>query len=369
MPFDQWMAACLYDDDLGYYMQPDRQRTGRGGDFFTSVSIGSLFGRALALAFFGIWEQTGRPKEFWLIELGAEDGQLAVDILSSLEAVAGTEFAAAVRYGIMEFELSAKVEVQQTKLAKQGLAEKVTWLEAGEVKEVGVVFGNEVVDAQPVKLLERTDLGWQERLVELDSTGAFVWKNLNSMSFIGGPLADLANFPVGYVTEVRIKDDTLLQAMAARIERGAVLLMDYGFPESELYSLARPAGTLQCYHQHRKSNDPLAFPGEQDISCHVNFSHLVRLGQELGLEPLAWVDQQRSLAGLLTAHAGNPDEPTLLRGLADQARGLRQLQTLMHPEALGAKFHWLWQSKGLTLDPAALPALTFASPRDLQTLD
>lgn len=368
MGFDRWMAACLYDAEHGYYANPARQRTGRKGDFFTSVSVGPIFGRALALAFASVWEQAGRPEEFWLVEYGAEDGQLAVDMLALLQTVGGAEFAAAVRYGIVE-TIAAKQAVQRKKLSETGFVDKIEWLGEGETKPVGVVFGNEVVDAQPVQLVERTAEGWAQRLVGLNRQGGFVWRTQANLDIGRGPLAAVENYPVGYQAELRISADLeLLNGMASRVERGAVLLVDYGFAEQELYSLSRPGGTLQCYRHHQRSDDPLAHPGEQDISAHVNFSLLAQAGQALGLKPVAWVDQQRSLAGLLTAHRGDPDKPTLLAGLDDPARGRRQLQTLMHPESLGAKFHWLWLAKGADMVSNATPALAFASPGDLAAL-
>jgi len=370
------MQQCLYHPEHGYYSDPTRTRTGRGGDFFTSVSVGEMFGRALALAFVPVWEAAGKPEEFWLFEFGAEDGQLAVDILQAAEFVGGAGYMQAIRYGIVE-PVKTKRAAQWERLEKSGLGEKAEWLEVDQpLRKYGVVFGNEVFDAQPVRLVEYTGTGWQEQVIVADEAGLPCWR-LDQIRgsheladpIAGTPLHHQENYLFGHRAELRTTDETLLKKMAMLIESGAVLAIDYGYQAEELYSPARTAGTLQCFHRHQKNNDPLAAPGEQDITAHVDFSLLAREGKKHGLDPIAWLTQEKAIAGLLTVPgAGGPDTPRLLEGMADPAKAMRQLQSLMHPEMLGAKFKWLWMTKNLELAPEKMPALKFARPGDLNAL-
>ncbi|MEM1058265.1 MAG: SAM-dependent methyltransferase [Verrucomicrobiota bacterium] len=371
MRFDDWMHQCLYHPEHGYYSDPSRRRTGRDGDFITSVSVGAMFGCALALAFVPVWEACGRPEEFWLIEYGAEDGRLAADILASLEAMGGTDFAHAVRYGIVE-PAPAKREGQRQALEKSGFGERAEWLEADAApKPVGVVFGNEVFDAQPVRLVERGPDGWEECCVALAGEIGFAWAlcPIEASSEAGRFPARLGgDYSQGYRAELRTRDAELLESMAARLERGLVLAIDYGYPEAELYRPARTAGTLQCYSGHQKSGDPLADPGRQDISAHVNFSQLAREGERLGLNPVAWLTQEKTMAGLLGAFGQHPDVPRLLEGASDPAKATRQFHALLHPELLGSQFHWLWMTKNVSLPISEMNALTFARDSQLHAL-
>jgi SAM-dependent MidA family methyltransferase len=358
MRFDRFMEMALYHSTGGYYAQiGKRHQTGRSGDFFTSVSVGPLFGRLLARQFFQMWQVLGAPAPFGIVEQGAHEGRLACDILEWCRAEA-PEFSKAIRYGIVEPSLSARV-VQQ-KLAEQtGVAASLAWFDRPASLRgwpVGIFFSNELVDAFPVRAITCHSGQWREKRVTMNESGAFVWTTedigdrdlIQAVERLSLPLME------GYATEINLSARRWMKEVASAVRQGYVLTLDYGFPASAYYAPFRAGGTLTAYLNHRRSEEVLTEPGSRDITAHVDFTALTRAGEEAGLATLGLVDQQRFLMGIARDElAERPGPRTHIQ------ENLRAWNTLTHPEYLGARFHALVQSRNA---PAHLDGLLFARP-------
>lgn len=321
---------ALYDPEEGYYARGSGQ-VGRGGDFFTSVSVGPLFGMLLARRFHRFWKEIGSPTRWRITECGAHDGTLAADILTALAEISPPA-CGRLEYLILE-PLTALRATQQGKLA--GFAPRVRWecSAAGAEALPGVVFGNELLDALPFHAVTFRDGRWHERSVALDAEGGFRWE----LREIGtGPLADaLTALPValpdGYETEIRTGIRGFLEPLAGLLERGLMVWPDYGFVRADYYHPARTTGTMRTFARHRAGENPLESPGTRDITAHVDFTTVAGAITCLGGTPAPLASQGRWLTEIarewLLAQEGRPD-----------AALLRQFQTLTHPGHLGRGF-------------------------------
>ena len=360
LPFRAFMEAALYHPTLGYYRRDEPVPVGRRGDFYTNVSVGPLFGQLLGLQFAQMWELLGSPPAIALIEQGAHNGLFLRDLLDSLRRDRPA-FYQAVHAVLLEPSPALRSLQAQTLSAH---AEKITWhptpASVGTPFPHALFFSNELVDSFPVHRIVKTADGWQESHVAW--ADGFVWRNLPlaNPSLAEAIAAFPPDLPLGYTTEVNLQARAWIAGVAALFERGYVVTVDYGYPASRYYAPERSEGTLLCYQSHRKSADPLAAVGAQDITAHVDFTALAQAGAAAGLRPLGFTDQHHFLVGLLQAF------PDLLAG-ADPA-SQRAFQTLMHPELMGTPFKYLVQGKNT---PPPRPAgLAFARPgTDLHTLD
>jgi SAM-dependent MidA family methyltransferase len=344
MRFDRFMELALYDRRLGYY--GGKGHIGRAGDFFTSVSVGPLFGRLLARQILQMVELLADEPLVWIVEQGAHDGQLARDILEELGRWPAIR--QRIRYLIVEPSTDSQVLQEQTIGGRSG---EVTWakgLDAWKAeKPAGIFISNELVDAMPVRLIEARDEEWLERFVTAGEEGQLGWVLEPLDDDLRLAVAELPLVPVDRQrAEIGLAARRWMEEVAAFLRRGYVLTIDYGFPAAELYAPHRRDGTLTTYRNHRRGDDVLHAPGEQDITAHVDFTALARVGERSGWQTLALVDQQRFLTGIL--HDA---------GLEFDAKEVRAFQTLTHPEFLGARFKVLALAKDA---PAALDGLRFA---------
>lgn len=359
MRFDRYMQLALYHPTHGYYAGP--RRIGRGGDFFTSVSVGPLFGQLLARQALQMAQLLDFPRPFWIIEQGAHDGQLAIDILQACRARA-PDFFEAIRYLIIEPSCSARAR-QKRRLEEANLATQVVWMETVEEvareKREGLYLSNELVDAFSVRLIHRGGERWNERHVGLGKESVFSWVDLPILDDELQRAIDEVHVPEveGYRTEINLAARGWMREVAEVLQRGYVLTIDYGFPGSLYYAPFRTEGTLTTYRDHRRDADPLLSPGERDLTAHVDFTALARAGEAAGLTTLGLIDQQRFLMGV--AHdelSGEDDGPAVI---PDQ---LRAWHTLTHPEHLGSRFHVLLQAKNA---PGELDGMRYGRPGGL----
>ena len=297
MRFADFMAAALYEPGLGYYARETRQ-VGRGGDFFTSVSVGPLFGELLARRFLREWRESGSPEKWRIIECGAHDGTLAADILGAISRLEPNAFSA-LEYAIPE-PLPLLQAAQRTTLA--GFEPNTRFLTA--IDELfsdplpGIAFGNELLDALPFHLVELHPDGWRECRVTIDPDGNFAWETHHQIddSALLAALAPLGtDFPTGYRTEVRTNFREFLEPLTRSLTSGLLLWPDYGFARPEYYHPDRKTGTLRTFSNHRAAENPLETPGEIDITAHVDFTAVAETAIALGCHP-AHVPESRRLA-------------------------------------------------------------------------
>lgn len=344
IPFRRFMEAALYHPELGYY-PTGKTRVGKDGDFLTSVSTGSLFGRLLAHSFIDTWEQIGRPEPFDLVEIGANRGQLFGDVAQAIAQIA-PELYAATRFRIVE-PFPKLREIQEQRLSQipatryQLPVEWVTNLQEfpdGALR--GIIWSNELFDSLPVHRVQKFPHGWAEAYVSHGEEG-FSW---TTGATTYDPADAPAGFPAwsdlpdGYTTELWPHADFWQGELARVIAQGRVLTIDYGFPAAELYAPHRKSGTLQAYHRHKRTNNLLARAGEQDITAHVNFTALIESGKRAGLRETCFMTQERFLMNVLKSMP-----PADLEHWSASEK--KQFNTLVHPDFLGHVFKVLIQEK------------------------
>ena len=280
LPFDRYMALALYAPGLGYYANTSRKfgtMPASGSDFATAPEMSPLFGQSLAVQVGEALQHTG-THEVW--EFGAGSGALARELLQALGPRAR-------RYTIVE--LSASLRERQRE-ALEPFAERVQWVAELPDTLEGVVVGNEVLDAMPVKLLARKEQVWHERGVTL-LEGRLAWSDV--LTHLRPPVEPPG--PQDYLTEVHHQAQAFVRTLAERLGAGAAFFIDYGFPEAEYYHPQRHMGTLMCHRGHLADPDPLESPGEKDITAHVDFTGVAAAAQEAGLPTLGYTTQGRFL--------------------------------------------------------------------------
>jgi SAM-dependent MidA family methyltransferase len=335
--FERFMELALYAPGAGYYERPDR-RIGRQGDFYTSVSVGEVFGLLLAAR----WVEWSGGDALQILEAGAHDGQLAADILRALERFYPDDLQR-IDYRILE-PSAPRRKAQQERLAPW--AGQVRWFAAWEeVTQVisGVIFANELLDAFPVRRLvwDASAGGWFESGVTMEG-GRLGWCRLPMEADPGGilPREMEPYLPDGCIVELNPRAEAWWRCAASRVARGHLVTFDYGTEARGVPRPERLKGTLRAYYRHRVSGDLLARPGEQDLTADVDFGRIARVGEEAGLRTEEFIQQGRWLGeiGVALLRAGGPASQWL------QSR-FRQFQTLTAPGHLGQTHRVLVQSR------------------------
>lgn len=284
MPFARYMELALYAPGLGYYSGGAHKfgNFAAGGDFVTAPEITPLFGRALARQVAQVL-QASAPR---VIEAGAGSGRLAADLLPALDALG----ALPEIYGILE--LSGTLRARQRSTLEQhapAYVGRVEWLDALPETFSGCLLGNEVLDAMPSHPVAWTADGLREggvaladgRLVPADGTP--------------GPALCEAAAAIGaappFRGEISLAVRAWISELARRLDRGALLLIDYGLPRHELYHPSRDGGTIRCHYRHHVHDDPLWLPGLSDITSHVDFTAVAEAGHAQGLTVAGYTTQ------------------------------------------------------------------------------
>ena len=294
LPFDRFMALALYAPGLGYYANHRRKfgtSPASGSDFATAPEMSPLFGTTLSVQVAEALQATG-TNDVW--EFGAGSGALALQMIEALDG-------AVRRYLIVDLSGSLR-ERQRETLARYG--GMVQWVTALPERFSGVVVGNEVLDAMPVKLLVRKGGVWHERGVGLrqgePEREIFIRPEpVEGLTWIDRPtdLCPPVDIPGehDYLTEIHPQAQAFIRTLADRLEKGAAFFIDYGFGESEYYHPQRHMGTLMCHRGHLADADPLSDVGVKDITAHVDFTGLAVAAQEAGLPTLGYTTQARFL--------------------------------------------------------------------------
>ena len=268
--FARYMELALHAPG-GYYAGGAR-KFGAQGDFVTAPELGRLFGRTLARQLKALLSDPPA-----ILEVGAGSGALAHTLLEELKC----------EYFILE--TSADLRDRQ----RQRLGHRATWLDSLPQRFRGVIVANEVVDAMPVHAVAWRAQGIMERGVAADGE-RLLWKDRPATGVLLEEASKIVP-PVPYESEIGLAGPAWLRSLAERLEQGAILVIDYGFPRHEYYHPQRAAGTLMCHHRHQAHGDVFARPGREDLTAHVDFSALAEAARAAGLDVLGYATQAQFL--------------------------------------------------------------------------
>jgi SAM-dependent MidA family methyltransferase len=357
--FAEFMEISLYHPELGYYARA-AQKTGRAGDFFTSVDVGPIFGELLAKQFaemlrvvekgvgrvFPADARKNPPGPFFdLVEAGAGNGRLARDVLDAMKG-AEPELYSAIRLSLVEQSPAARAAQAETLGPHASLLTHSSSSLPADVH--GVIYANELLDALPTHVVIMTESGLREVFVDCTAaSGAeratrFVerFEELSTPRIAEYLARAGAELRVGWRAEVNLAAEDWMTSAGGSLRLGFTVIIDYGHDERELYGAAHSAGTLTSFKEHSQLADFLQEPGQTDITAHVDLSAVTRAAERSGLDVLARLDQTYFMLGLGIAQ---------LEGLSLQQR--LAMKTLLLPGGLGSTHKVLIFGKGVGAPP------------------
>lgn len=353
--FQRYMELALYAPGLGYYAAGS-EKLGEEGDFVTAPEISPLFSQTLANAVLPALN-SGQI----ILEVGAGRGRMAADILVYLKQ----KNKLPKEYWILE--LSADLRERQKQTIAETIPEfleNVKWLDELPEQFSGVVLANELLDAMPVQLFQKTDNDINEvNVVWLDDKFSFQLKS----SFDERLIHRVKNiedendveFNSGYISEINFAAEDWIKSIAERLQQGVIVLIDYGFPRHEYYHEQRAQGTLMCHYRHRTHPDAFVYPGLQDITAHVDFTAMADAALEVDLKVMGYTNQVSFLmgAGILELAALNEEGISLKQ----QMEMASQIKKLTLPHEMGELFKVIGFSKNCNV---SLPAFEFRDLRE-----
>lgn len=339
--FHDWMQAALYQPDLGYYQR--EEVFGAQGDFTTATAMGKWLALGLADTIKKSWEALGSPQQWTLIEQGGGTGVLLCHVLEALRD------SGLLVPSIYAVETSQTLqERQQQSYAKHQLdINQVSSLAEIPHQQTVVYFSNELPDAFPVRCFIWRQGNMIERGVDWNGQ-AFIWQQLAPIPaqdhHISPPIQAL--WPEDYISEFNPNLFPWQHDIASLFDNGIVITVDYGYTQQEYYRPQRIEGTLMGHHQHQTVDDVLKLsPGVCDITAHIDFSALHRIGEQVGLQTLAyttqgaWLAQCESVQTKIQLLAANPSP----ENMAEMTHAKR----LLLPVGMGESFKIMIQGQGI----------------------
>ncbi len=327
MPFGAFMQMALYHPRFGYYAAGD-QRTGWHGHFVTSPELDPAFGELWTWGFEQIWEACGRPPSFSVVEIGPGEGSFAAAVTHS----ASVGFRSALSYTLVE--RVARVERRQR--ARLENISNVSWvssLDEVERIEAGVVFANEILDNLPVHIVEKREGQLMEACIEV-ADGKLVTTRRPPA---GSELEDFVarcgvEIPDGHLFEVGLSTESFCARAAAIVERGAVVLVDYG--TDALEQASKPRGSLVCFSESGADDEPLERVGEKDITVFANWT---AVGNTLRAAGMKVVGPRLQTAALRALGLREMDEQLRdeYQRAVDEKRGADAVRAVSRRQALG----------------------------------
>jgi SAM-dependent MidA family methyltransferase len=342
IPFSRYMELCLYDPELGYYSR-NAEQFGKAGDFYTSSDVHAVFGRLLARQFDEMWRCLGSPMRIDLVEIGPGRGLFAQDVLDWSEKKF-PDFYRALRYVLVESSPALRERIKQTLRPhlEAGKAELTTLDPRNGASSANtIVFANEFFDALPVEILSTKG---SLRIEACDGRLMEAWAK---------PSPEEVEFLDRYSVhpepnqrvEAALAAQQLMERIAASIQRGFLLAIDYGYTREEQLA-GRHRGTMKALRQHSVSANPYEAPGEQDITADVNFTALAAATEKHGMQARKLVTQSQFLMGIGETNQF-ADSFEGCRLPQERAKVALQLKHLVTPAGMGESFHVLLASKGV----------------------
>ena len=337
--FERYMLLALYSPGLGYY-SGGAQKFGEQGDFITSPEVSPLFAQSLANPVSKLIEKIPRVN---IIEFGAGSGKLAADLLLALQKKASLP----EKYFIIE--LSAELQQRQRDTISQiapNLLSRVQWLtKLPESRVNAIVVANEVLDAMPVKRFRIYNKKIEELGVEIkDQQLELSYREADKGLAEKIDALEINSNECAYSSELNEHIKPWIRSISQCIEKGAVYLIDYGYPRSEYYSDERHMGSFLGYYRHRSIDAPLWFPGLQDLTAFVDFTDVAEAAIENDFDVDGFTSQGNFL---LNSGLAEVVENTSTTSEIQRLQIAQQMKTLSLPGEMGERFKVIGLSKGL----------------------
>jgi SAM-dependent MidA family methyltransferase len=340
IPFVEFMQMALYAPQEGYYSS-GLTKIGSKGDFITAPELTPLFGYTVANQCQQVLAIVPEPK---LLEFGAGTGALCVSLLHHLEqlnCLPDTYFI---------IEVSAHLRHCQQELIEDKiphLAHKIQWLDQWpSIPFNGVIIANEVLDAMPIHRFLCKEEGILESYVTLDEQQQLVehFKPCLNQRLLDYIQTNLPPIQPPYLSEVNLFIDDWITQIYQTLEQGAVFLIDYGFPRHEYYHPDRRQGTLMCHYQHHSHTNPFVHIGEQDITAHVDFTHVAEAAQSSGFHVAGYTNQASFLLANGLLHLLNTIE-----GERESLHAKQAVKQLIQSSEMGELFKVIALTKNLEI--------------------
>lgn len=386
IPFKQFMQMALYQPGFGYYVA-GQEKFGTNGDFVTAPEISSLFSHCVAnhcaTVFTGLKANNNENlnEDMSILELGAGSGIMAADILLYLATID------ALPRSYLILEPGTELRQRQRETLQQRcpqLLERVQWLQVLPQKPMrGIILANEVMDAMPVELFYIP--GTEVEITETKKPETYcihVTEQQGKLRFKAIPST------VGQTTQIRHNClDTWdqyynayrpnqsyqseynpalsgwLKSLSSTLGQGEILLIDYGYERKDYYRPERDQGTLLCHYRHRVHDQPLLWPGLQDVTCSVDFTAVAEAADNASLKVAAYQTQADFLFSVGLETLFNTE---LGKYPEKQYQLAQQVRTLTLPAEMGERFKVMTLTKGFTSASQhnTLSALHFSDRRN-----
>lgn len=340
LPFARFMELALYHPEWGYYAKPSFS-IGKQGDFITAPEVSPLFAHCLARQTAQVLTHLGGGD---ILELGAGSGSLAKELLPALASLG----APPKHYYI--YEISPGLRTKQQALLAQMCPEwlpRIIWLDKLSAPFSGVMIANEVLDALPVHCFRYEQGNLFERFVSWQQ-GQFIWQlgapsTVRLKQEIDNILAEVTWPADGYESEINLELSSFLQPLVQMLQRGVILLADYGYGKREYYHPERCHGTLTCFKRHAKHDNPLIHVGEQDITAHVDFTRVADIACSNDCQLAGFTSQSAFLLA-----TGLPEHAEVLEKSFTEIEKFhlhQAIKTLTLPTEMGERIKFMGLSK------------------------
>ncbi|WP_026583365.1 class I SAM-dependent methyltransferase [Bacillus sp. J33] len=335
--YAKYMEQALYHPEYGYYMK-NKPKIGPKGDFITTSNISDIYGRTVAKWYYK--EARKHQLPFQVCEIGGGNGRFAKAFIEEWNLIAVDE----LQYNILETS-PYHCGLQREEIS---FSEKIRQI--ASLDEItpfrGLIFSNELFDALPVHVIEKTEEGLSEVMVTVKD---------GQLSEIAVPLKDGSIFlffeesglilSEGQRIEIPLQMEPIIKNMASALDQGMVLTVDYGYSNEEWQEPYRRAGSLRGYYRHTQINNILEHPGEMDITSHIHFDSLIRIGEKHGLKFIYKMRQDEYLlsAGILEELESHYDP----NPFSETSKRNRAIRSLIMPSGMSSAFHTVLQYKGI----------------------
>ena len=336
--FNDYMQMTLFTPNLGYYTGGSH-KIGSAGDFVTAPSMTPLFGLTLARQIAPLLQQTAGN----VYEFGAGTGELAVSLLAGLPETA------LQHYYIMD--VSPELKQRQLELIQKKLpqhANKVIFLDSLPDVFDGVIIGNEVLDAMPCEVVRWTEQGVEQMGVSIiDNQFAWSQRPVNDERILAEALR-IQPDKLPFTSELHLNQSAFIATLAQRMQRGAIIMIDYGFDEAQYYHPQRSMGTLIGHYRHHVVDDPFFWPGLMDLTCHVNFTAMAQAAVDNDLDLIGYTSQAHFLFNLGITEVLLNEHPNV--NSKEYLQAAAAMQKLVAPHEMGELFKVMAMGKNIDVD-------------------